>query len=107
MMRLMPRKRRDSILEKQSFRDRTRALDTGEPVPHFPDWQAIASPGHTPGHVSFFRDSDRLLIAGDTVVTVELNSLRGFALWVLGRPLEKLSAPPRYFTWSRRRPGSR
>jgi glyoxylase-like metal-dependent hydrolase (beta-lactamase superfamily II) len=102
MMRLVPRKRRESILERQSLRARARALDVEGPVPSLPEWQAIPTPGHTPGHVAFFRGSDRLLIAGDAVVTVELNSLRELVLWTSGRAVQKLAAPPRYFTWSRR-----
>ena len=31
------------------------------------DFRVIHAPGHTPGHVIYFRDSDRLAIAGDIV----------------------------------------
>lgn len=31
------------------------------------DFRVIHTPGHTPGHVIYFRDSDRLAIAGDIV----------------------------------------
>jgi glyoxylase-like metal-dependent hydrolase (beta-lactamase superfamily II) len=45
-------------------------LYAGEAVPHLPGWRLVETPGHTPGHVSLFRDRDRLLIAGDAVITV-------------------------------------
>jgi glyoxylase-like metal-dependent hydrolase (beta-lactamase superfamily II) len=64
-------------------------------VPELPDWECIATPGHTPGHVSFFRPSDRVLITGDAVVTLKLNSVAGL---LLQRP--GLSGPPRYTSWS-------
>jgi membrane protease YdiL (CAAX protease family) len=31
--------------------------------------------GHTPGHAAFFRSRDRVLITGDAVLTVNLNSV--------------------------------
>ena len=34
------------------------------------DWRVIHTPGHTLGHVAFFRASDRVLIAGDAVLTI-------------------------------------
>ena len=33
-------------------------------------YKVIESPGHTPGHISFFRERDRLLIAGDVLANV-------------------------------------
>jgi glyoxylase-like metal-dependent hydrolase (beta-lactamase superfamily II) len=101
-MHLIPRRRRDKLIEEQSLKARARALGAGGTVPGLPGWEFIPTPGHTPGHVSYFRAADSLLIAGDAVVTVELNSLRGLTLWTLGRQERKLAGPPRYFTWSRR-----
>ena len=34
-----------------------------------PGWQWLATPGHSPGHVSLFRNSDRTIIAGDAFIT--------------------------------------
>jgi glyoxylase-like metal-dependent hydrolase (beta-lactamase superfamily II) len=34
---------------------------------HIGEWQVIHTPGHTMGHVAFFRESDRVVIAGDVV----------------------------------------
>ena len=62
-------------------------------VPGLPDWRWIPTPGHTPGHVSFFRDSDRTLIAGDAVVATRQESL----IFILLQR-KKVWRPPAYFT---------
>lgn len=69
------------------------ALPSDFSVPGLPEWQWIHTPGHTPGHVSFFREEDRTLIAGDAFVTVKQESL----VAVLSQRLE-MHGPPRYFT---------
>jgi glyoxylase-like metal-dependent hydrolase (beta-lactamase superfamily II) len=53
------------------------------------DWECIDTPGHTPGHVAFFRRSDSALIAGDAVTTMNLDSVFGT---LLRRP--ELCRPP-------------
>lgn len=40
----------------------------GRAVPGAAEWSWLATPGHTAGHVSLFRSSDRTLIAGDAVL---------------------------------------
>jgi glyoxylase-like metal-dependent hydrolase (beta-lactamase superfamily II) len=62
-------------------------------VPFLPGWRWVATPGHSPGHVSFFRESDRLLIAGDAFVTTKQESL----LSVLAQT-KAVFGPPKYFT---------
>ncbi len=94
VMRAMPRRRRERILAEGSLVDVARAFDPGAGLPGLPGWEAIATPGHTPGHVAFFRRSDGVLISGDAVLTIDLNSLRGLAC---GR--QKASGPPRISTW--------
>ncbi|HLG94972.1 MAG TPA: MBL fold metallo-hydrolase [Bryobacteraceae bacterium] len=37
-------------------------------------WKWVHTPGHSPGHVAFFRRSDGTLLAGDAFTTVNLNS---------------------------------
>jgi len=64
-------------------------------LPGLPGWTAVPTPGHTPGHVAYWRSSDAVLITGDAVVTVNLNSAGGL---LLGVP--DLSGPPRYTTWN-------
>ena len=95
LMRAMGPRRRAAMLGASSLRDVARPFEPDAGVPGLPGWECIPTPGHTPGHVSFFRASDRLLITGDAVVTVKVNSLSGL---LLGR--QGLSGPPRYTSWS-------
>lgn len=69
------------------------SLPSDGTVPSMPGWRWIHTPGHTPGHVSFFRDHDRALIAGDAFITVKQDSLYK----VLTQERE-INGPPRYFT---------
>ncbi|MFG6147440.1 MBL fold metallo-hydrolase [Halobacillus sp. B23F22_1] len=62
-------------------------------VPHLPDWQWVHTPGHTPGHISLFREHDRTLIAGDAFVTVKQESL-----YKVVTQKKEVSGPPRYLT---------
>lgn len=55
----------------------------------------MPTPGHTLGHVSFFRAADRVLISGDALVTAKIDTL---ASLLLGR--NGLSGPPWYTTWN-------
>jgi glyoxylase-like metal-dependent hydrolase (beta-lactamase superfamily II) len=100
LLRVMPRRWREAMHARAtSFKDVARALDPGDGVPGLSDWECIPTPGHTPGHVSFFRPSDRVIITGDAVLTVRLNSLWGFLQWGLGRSKRQLSGPPWYTSW--------
>src|SRR5690606_7310298 len=40
------------------------------------DFVVIETPGHSPGHVSFWRELDRVLIAGDTARNVSFLTLQ-------------------------------
>lgn len=75
------------------LRDHLLELPASGELPSLPGWRWIHTPGHSAGHVSLFRDADRLLIAGDAVVTTRQES----ALAVLSQRLE-LNGPPAYFT---------
>jgi len=75
------------------FGDRVHPLPQDGSVPGMVGWRWVATPGHSPGHVSFFRDSDRTLIAGDAFVTQRQES----AWAVLTQPQE-VRRPPAYFT---------
>jgi glyoxylase-like metal-dependent hydrolase (beta-lactamase superfamily II) len=83
------------MLAASNLRDVSRPLEPDAGILGLPGWECIPTPGHTPGHVSFFRSRDRVLITGDALVTLELNSLAGLLLQRHG-----LSGPPRYTTWS-------
>jgi glyoxylase-like metal-dependent hydrolase (beta-lactamase superfamily II) len=73
--------------------DRVRALPDDGTVPGMPEWRWIHTPGHTAGHVSLFRERDRLLIAGDAFVTTKQES----AMAVMAQRLE-IHGPPAYYT---------
>lgn len=73
--------------------DRLRPYPTDNVVPHLPDWRWIHTPGHTAGHVSFFRDEDRALIAGDALTTTQQEAISGV---MTQKP--ELHGPPAYYT---------
>lgn len=100
LLHVLPKRARESLLPEECFKQATRAFDPGTGVPGLPEWECIHTPGHTPGHVSFFRSSDRVLITGDAVMNVNLNSLWSFLLWSDGRNKQRLSGPPWYTTWN-------
>lgn len=72
---------------------RARPLPADGSVPGMPGWRWIHTPGHTAGHVAFFRDADRTLIAGDAFVTTRQESLSSV---VTQRP--EVNGPPMYYT---------
>lgn len=72
---------------------RVQALPADGSVPGMPGWRWIHTPGHTPGHVSFFRESDRTLIVGDAFVTVRQESTTAVL-----RQKQEVWRPPAYFT---------
>lgn len=80
-------------VEPINLGSRVQALPDDGSIPIMPEWRWVHTPGHTPGHVSLFRESDRALIAGDAFVTVKQESLYK----VLTQELE-ISGPPRYLT---------
>ncbi len=61
-----------------------RPLREGDTVAGF---RVVHAPGHTPGHVMYFRDSDRVAIAGDVLANVH---------FLTGRP--GLREPPPFFS---------
>jgi len=68
-------------------------LSSDGTVPNMPGWKCIHTPGHTPGHISLFREQDRILIAGDAFVTVKQESL-----YKVLTQTQEISGPPRYYT---------
>ena len=73
--------------------DRARPLPDDHSVPGMPGWRWIHTPGHTPGHVSFWREEGRALIAGDAFITVKQESA---AAVLAQRP--EVHGPPMYYT---------
>ena len=73
--------------------DRVRALPADGSVPGLAGWRWVHTPGHTKGHVSLFRDSDRTLVVGDAFCTTRQESFLAVAQQ---RP--ELNGPPMYYT---------
>jgi glyoxylase-like metal-dependent hydrolase (beta-lactamase superfamily II) len=61
-----------------------KVLQEGDEVAGF---RVIHAPGHTPGHVMFFREADRVAIAGDLLANINV---------LTGKP--GLREPPKFFS---------
>jgi glyoxylase-like metal-dependent hydrolase (beta-lactamase superfamily II) len=72
---------------------RLRELPEDGTVPAMPGWRAVHTPGHSVGHVSLWRDTDRILIAGDAFITTNAESAYASALQE-----PEIHGPPQYFT---------
>lgn len=67
-----------------------RPLET-KTLPGVPGWEWLATPGHSPGHISLFRPADRVLLAGDAFATMNMDSWSGL---ISGQQrLSRASAP--------------
>jgi glyoxylase-like metal-dependent hydrolase (beta-lactamase superfamily II) len=68
-------------------------LPDNNSIPGFPEWKYLHTPGHSPGHISLYREQDKVLIAGDAFVTTKAES----AICALSG-MQHLSGPPKYMT---------
>jgi len=73
--------------------ERLRPLPDDGSVPGMPGWRWLHTPGHAPGHVSFWRQSDRMLVVGDAFITTKQESVYSA---VTQKP--EMHGPPMYFT---------
>jgi glyoxylase-like metal-dependent hydrolase (beta-lactamase superfamily II) len=73
--------------------DHLKRLSYDGNIPGMPEWKYIATPGHSPGHISLFREKDKVLIAGDAFVTTKAESAISALSFI-----KTLSGPPKYFT---------
>ncbi|WP_232628390.1 MBL fold metallo-hydrolase [Methylobacterium sp. Leaf118] len=73
--------------------ERLHILPADGSVPPMPGWRWLHTPGHSPGHVSFWRAADRSLIVGDAFVTTAQES--AYAVTVQA---PELHGPPKYLT---------
>lgn len=96
LMGLLTARRREAVEAAGDITDVVRPLEPTGAVPALPDWEYVLTPGHTPGHVAYRRRSDGVVLSGDAVLTVDLNSLVGA---VSGR--QRLAGPPWLTTWDR------
>ena len=58
------------------FRETVKPLESKE-LPGLTGWEWIATPGHSPGHISLYRPFDRVLLAGDAFATMNMDSWSG------------------------------
>ncbi len=72
---------------------RLRTLPLDGSVPGMPGWRWLHTPGHSAGHISLWRESDRAIIAGDAFITTNQESAYAVALQ---KP--EMHGPPKYFT---------
>ena len=70
-----------------------RTLPADGSVPGMPGWTWLWTPGHSPGHISLWNETERTLIVGDAFVTTRQES--AYAA-VTQEP--EMHGPPRYFT---------
>jgi len=62
-------------------------------IPGLPEWKYIHTPGHTAGHISLYRERDRLLISGDAFVSLKAES----TIAIITQQKE-VNGPPKYLT---------
>lgn len=97
LMRAIGRRRREAALAGSSLTGSVHPLESGGAIPGVDGWEWIHTPGHTPGHVAYVRTRDRVVLSGDAVLTLEVNTWAG-----LLQQRQGLSGPPWYTTWDRR-----
>jgi glyoxylase-like metal-dependent hydrolase (beta-lactamase superfamily II) len=97
VMRAIGGRRREAALAGSSLAGVVRPLGPGGAIPGVDGWQWIPTPGHTPGHVAYVRAGDLVVLSGDAILTLEVNTWSG-----LLRGRQGLSGPPWYTTWNRR-----
>jgi glyoxylase-like metal-dependent hydrolase (beta-lactamase superfamily II) len=102
LSRILPRRAMESLIRGSDLGDAVRPFDPQAGAPGLAEWICVPTPGHTPGHVAFFRPGDRTLIAGDAVLTMAWWSRLGGGgagwLWDLARGEPRLSGPPSVVT---------
>ncbi|MFU0505810.1 MBL fold metallo-hydrolase [Pseudaminobacter sp. NGMCC 1.201702] len=62
-------------------------------VPGMPGWKWLHTPGHTPGHVSLWREADRTVVAGDAFITTRQESA-----YAVTFQEPEMHGPPMYYT---------
>ena len=68
-------------------------LPTDGSVPAMPGWEWLHTPGHTPGHVSLWREADRTVIAADAFITTRQESA-----YAVATQQPEMHGPPKYYT---------
>ncbi|TGE18375.1 MBL fold metallo-hydrolase [Hymenobacter elongatus] len=79
------------------FSDIAQALphDAEEP-PYLPGWRVLHVPGHAPGQIALFRESDRTLLGGDAFATANHESVPSLLLML---PKISVAGAPFNYNW--------
>ncbi len=72
---------------------RLQMLPEDNSVPFMPGWKWIHVPGHTPGQVALWRESDRIIVAADAFITTRQESA-----YAVATQKPEMHGPPAYFT---------
>lgn len=80
-------------IEPVNIKEYLQMLPADGEVPFLNNWKWIHVPGHTPGQIALFRESDRILISADAVITVKQDSLYRVLV-----QKEEVCGPPVYLT---------
>ncbi len=46
-------------------------VDGGDPLPGFPEWQIVYTPGHTAHDIALFHSKEKILYCGDSIIEVK------------------------------------
>lgn len=80
-----------------NLRDCVQPLLLDDPQPPFlPGWRWVHVPGHAPGQVAFFRESDETLLGADAFATTHHDSLPAV---LLGKPQISRAGSPFNYDW--------
>ncbi|MGI8544300.1 MAG: MBL fold metallo-hydrolase [Aridibacter sp.] len=73
--------------------EHVKEISADNKIKELPEWEIVHTPGHTAGHISLFRSSDKTLLAGDALATMNQDS------WISNITEEKeFNGPPAPFT---------
>lgn len=70
------------------FGSRVHQIPESGRIAEMPGWKILHTPGHTAGHISLWRESDKTLLAGDALATMNLDS------WISNITEEPEFCPP-------------
>ncbi len=70
-------------------------LPESHEIPGLAGWRWIEAPGHAPGQVCFWQEAGRIIVAGDALATVDLDSWRKLIAWK-----QEIAKPPSPFNYN-------
>jgi glyoxylase-like metal-dependent hydrolase (beta-lactamase superfamily II) len=80
-----------------NLREAAQTIDIDdEAVPYLPGWRWLHVPGHAPGQLAFFRESDETLLGGDAFATCHHDSIPAV---LLGKPNISRAGTPFNYDW--------